>query len=119
MRLQKFMAHSGVDSRRKCEEYICQGRVKVNDRIITELGTEVDPEKDKVYFDSKRIKLIIKNLFSSNIFLGLFSTRFNFKLFILFFINECKSKIALVAFIGCFYFPVLYSSTQSMPGIET
>ncbi len=63
MRLQKFMAHSGVDSRRKCEEYICQGRVKVNNKIITELGTEVDPEKDKVYFDSKRIKLIIKNTY--------------------------------------------------------
>lgn len=41
-RLQKVMAHAGVASRRKCEEIIEAGRVKVNGKIVTELGTRVD-----------------------------------------------------------------------------
>ncbi|PMB85114.1 pseudouridine synthase [Dolosicoccus paucivorans] len=41
-RLQKVMAHAGVDSRRKCEDLIVQGRVKVNGETVTELGTKVD-----------------------------------------------------------------------------
>ena len=47
-RLQKYLAQAGVASRRKCEEYIEQGRVKVNGKTITELGTKVNPETDKV-----------------------------------------------------------------------
>jgi len=54
-RLQKYMARCGVASRRKCEEYILQGKVKVNDEIIKELGYKVDSEKDKVYVDSTLI----------------------------------------------------------------
>lgn len=54
-RLQKYLAQAGVASRRKCEEYIEQGRVKVNGKTITELGTKVDPETDKVEFDNKLI----------------------------------------------------------------
>lgn len=54
-RLQKYMAKCGVASRRKCEEYILHGKVKVNGQIITELGYKVDDEKDKVYVDSKLI----------------------------------------------------------------
>lgn len=56
IRLQKYLADSGVASRRKCEEYILAGRVKVNGRIITELGTKINPENDKVEFDNKIIK---------------------------------------------------------------
>ena len=37
-RLQKFLANSGVDSRRKCEQYIEEGKVKVNGEVVTELG---------------------------------------------------------------------------------
>ena len=40
-RLQKYLAEAGVASRRKCEEYILQGKVEVNGKIITELGTKV------------------------------------------------------------------------------
>lgn len=54
-RLQKYLAQAGVASRRKCEEYIEQGRVKVNGKTITELGTKVNPETDKVEFDNKII----------------------------------------------------------------
>lgn len=57
MRLQKFMAHAGAASRRKSEELILAGRVKVNDKIIKELGTKVNPKTDRVYLDGKRLKL--------------------------------------------------------------
>ncbi len=55
-RLQKYLAECGVASRRKCEEYILQGKVKVNNKIITELGTKINPEKDKVTFERKEVK---------------------------------------------------------------
>lgn len=57
MRLQKFMAHSGAASRRKSEEYILEGKVKVNDKIITELGYKINPYVDRVYLDGKRLKI--------------------------------------------------------------
>lgn len=55
IRLQKFLADSGIASRRKCEEYILEGRIKVNGSIIEELGTKVDPENDIVAFDDVEI----------------------------------------------------------------
>jgi len=62
-RLQKYLANSGVASRRKCEEYILQGKVKVNGKIITELGTKIDPEKDIIEFENKLIKENSKNVY--------------------------------------------------------
>lgn len=56
IRLQKYLAEAGIASRRKCEEYITAGRVKVNGKIINELGTKVSPEKDEIYFDDKKIE---------------------------------------------------------------
>ena len=56
-RLQKFMARCGVASRRKCEEIITMGRVKVNDSLVVELGHKVDPDIDKVYVDDKIISI--------------------------------------------------------------
>ena len=56
IRLQKFLAECGIASRRKCEEFILAGRVKVNEKIITELGTKIDPMQDKISFDGKEIK---------------------------------------------------------------
>lgn len=55
-RLQKFMASCGIASRRKCEEIILQGRVKVNEKLITELGYKINTEKDKITVDSRLIK---------------------------------------------------------------
>ena len=49
-RLQKVMASCGVASRRKCEEYITSGRVKVNGVVVTELGTKVS-KKDVIVVD--------------------------------------------------------------------
>lgn len=58
IRLQKFLSDNGIASRRKCEEYILQGKVKVNDKIITELGTKINTEHDKVFFNNKLVKLV-------------------------------------------------------------
>ena len=55
-RLQKYLAQCGVASRRKCEELILQGRVQVNGVTVTELGTKINPEKDKIKFDGKDIR---------------------------------------------------------------
>ena len=56
IRLQKYLAEAGIASRRKCEEYITDGIIKVNGKIINELGTKVNPEKDEIYFDDKKIE---------------------------------------------------------------
>lgn len=58
VRLQKFLANNGVCSRRKAEEYITSGRIKVNGNIIMELGTKIDPNKDIVEVDGKKISNI-------------------------------------------------------------
>lgn len=56
MRLQKFLSRAGICSRRKGEEYIKAGWVKVNGKIVTELGIKVDPERDAVEVDSDAIR---------------------------------------------------------------
>jgi len=55
IRLQRFLAQAGVASRRKAEELITAGKVKVNGQIVTELGTKVDPDSDKVILGGKRL----------------------------------------------------------------
>lgn len=51
-RLQKYMARCGVASRRKCEEIIIDGKVKVNGLIVNELGIKIDTEIDKVEYNN-------------------------------------------------------------------
>lgn len=63
IRLQKYLAECGIASRRKSEEYILQGKVKINGKIITELGTRVNPIKDKIEFENKEIKKEEKNVY--------------------------------------------------------
>ena len=62
-RLQKYLANSGIASRRKCEEYILQGKVKVNGVVTTELGTKINPEKDTIEFENKLIKESTKHVY--------------------------------------------------------
>ena len=62
-RLQKYMAQCGVASRRKCEEIILEGKVKVNGVVVKELGTKIDPEKDTVEFNDKIIKIEEKKVY--------------------------------------------------------
>ena len=54
-RLQKVLAAAGIDSRRKCEELILEGVVRVNGQLIEELPAFADPEKDVVTVDGKKI----------------------------------------------------------------
>jgi len=55
IRLQKYMADCGIASRRKCEEYILKGLVKVNGITITELGTKINPTKDNIEYCGKKV----------------------------------------------------------------
>lgn len=57
VRLQKFLANSGVASRRKCEEFILEGKVRVNGEVVTELGTKIVPGKDVVTFEGRELAL--------------------------------------------------------------
>jgi len=57
-RLQKVMSEFGVASRRKCEEMIASGKVKVNGQLVIEQGCKVDKEKDIIEVDGKIIKNI-------------------------------------------------------------
>jgi 16S rRNA U516 pseudouridylate synthase RsuA-like enzyme len=57
MRLQKFLSSAGVCSRRKGEELIKEGRIKVNGKRVSELGTKVDSDKDFVEFDGRPVAL--------------------------------------------------------------
>ena len=55
-RLQKIIARSGLASRRTAEEMIVQGRVRVDGRVVKELGAKADPEKNEIRVDGRRIK---------------------------------------------------------------
>ncbi len=55
-RLQKFLSRAGVASRRAAEEMIRAGRVSVNGRVVTEMGAKVDPGRDAVRVDGRRVK---------------------------------------------------------------
>lgn len=55
MRLQRFLAQAGIASRRKAETLITDGKVRVNGRIVTQLGSKVDPSRDKVEVGGKRL----------------------------------------------------------------
>ena len=56
MRLHKFLSRAGVASRRKAEEMIAAGRVRVNGRVVTAPGTVIDPERDRVEADGRPVK---------------------------------------------------------------
>ena len=55
-RLQKILSSAGVASRRLSEELILQGRVSVNGKTVTELGTKADPGVDEIKVDGRRIR---------------------------------------------------------------
>ncbi len=63
IRLQKVLAQAGVASRRASEELIAEGRVEVNGKIVTEMGTRVDPERDQIRVDGARIPSARKHVY--------------------------------------------------------
>jgi 23S rRNA pseudouridine2605 synthase len=56
VRLQKIISQAGVTSRRKAEDLIREGRVRVNGKTVFELGTKADPDRDTIDVDGKRIE---------------------------------------------------------------
>jgi len=57
VRLQKLLSRAGLASRRRAEEWIRAGRVRVNGECVTELGVRVDPETDRVEVDGRVVSL--------------------------------------------------------------
>src|SRR5215469_3938003 len=55
-RLQKILSQAGIASRRHAEEMIAEGRVQVNGKTVTELGTKADPDHDHIRVDGKLIR---------------------------------------------------------------
>lgn len=55
LRLQKYIAEAGIASRRKAEQLIQEGRIKVNGKIVTELGTKINPDKDVVEYNGEQV----------------------------------------------------------------
>jgi len=62
VRINKYLADSGVTSRRKAEELILQGRVSVNNQLIIDLSFKVNPDKDEVQIDGERVR-VKKNIY--------------------------------------------------------
>lgn len=60
VRLNKFLAECGIASRRKAEEFINTGRVSVNGKVVMDLATKIDIDKDLVTLDGEKIKSIPK-----------------------------------------------------------
>jgi 23S rRNA pseudouridine2605 synthase len=73
-RLQKVLAGAGLASRRHCEEYILDGRVTVDGKVVTALGIKVDLEKQRVCVDGERVKLEKRQYFLVNKPPGVVST---------------------------------------------
>lgn len=57
VRLQKVLASAGVASRRVCEQFIVAGKVRVNGKVVKELGTRINPEVDQVSVNGQPIQL--------------------------------------------------------------
>src|SRR3984885_7115057 len=55
VRLQRYLAAAGVAARRKAEQLITAGRVKVNGKIVTVLGTKIDPDNDSITVDGEAV----------------------------------------------------------------
>ena len=56
VRLNKHLSSSGITSRRKADEMISAGRIRVNGRIVKELGTKINPQKDKIEVDGRGVR---------------------------------------------------------------
>jgi pseudouridine synthase len=56
IRLNKFLSQAGIASRREADRMIAEGRVKVNSKVVFELGHKIDDQKDKVEVDGRKVK---------------------------------------------------------------
>lgn len=62
VRLQKYLADAGIASRRKCEEFILEGKVEVNGKVVTELGTKVT-DNDVIKYNGKTVKKVEQKIY--------------------------------------------------------
>ncbi len=76
-RLQKVLAAAGIDSRRKCEELILEGAVRVNRKVVDKLPAFADPEKDIITVDGKKIQAAQKAYFLLNKPKGVICTNYD------------------------------------------
>jgi pseudouridine synthase len=63
MRLNRFIASSGVTSRRKADELIVMGKVRVNGKVVKELGVQVRPYQDQIVVDGATVSLRERHLY--------------------------------------------------------
>jgi len=63
IRLNKFLAESGVSSRRRADELILMGRVRVGKKTVKEMGIKIDPEKEDIFIDGKKINIKKENIY--------------------------------------------------------
>lgn len=63
MRLQKYISKAGITSRRKAEELIVKGKVKINGETVTEMGIKINPDKDIVSVNNKEIDIIKRKIY--------------------------------------------------------
>ena len=63
LRLQKYLSTAGVCSRRQGEKYMLEGRIRVNGKRVTELGTRVEPKTDRIEVDGEAVALNQKTLY--------------------------------------------------------
>lgn len=73
-RLQKIIAAAGVASRRKAEEYIIEGRVRVNGKVVTELGVKADSRRDRIEVDGRALQAEVQIVLVLNKPRGVIST---------------------------------------------
>lgn len=74
VRLQKFLAECGAGSRRKMEQFITEGRVRVNGQVVTELGRKIDPSVDRVEVNRRPVHAAPKGVLLLNKPRGVVST---------------------------------------------
>ena len=74
VRLQKFLAECGVGSRRKMEQFIIEGRVRINGQVVTELGRKINPDTDKIEVNRRPVHAAPKGILLLNKPRGVVST---------------------------------------------
>ncbi|MBM4167049.1 MAG: rRNA pseudouridine synthase [Ignavibacteria bacterium] len=63
IRLNKFLSLAGITSRRNADELISSGKITVNKSRVTELGTKINPETDKVFYNGKQVVFLDKPIY--------------------------------------------------------
>ncbi|MEK7249741.1 MAG: pseudouridine synthase [Bacteroidota bacterium] len=63
IRINRYISMCGVASRRKADELVLEGKVEVNGRVMTDLGTKINPHRDKVFVNGKQVAQVHDNIY--------------------------------------------------------